>query len=1647
MLISGVSSSGMDPFKLMHNKTVELLSAKVADYALPSPADDAVNLQSDKDLKNMEELLDLDTNVLYSHLSDLYAAEKENTANSMFEESAEIALLHSCKKNMEMLKEHYDKCIESSFFYRQLQQFNQLVKELRSNYEKVTERTSSLHNACDRMMAHQTQIAAGAEQIRANLYYYTQYESVMKKLKSGNFSITGQVFTQILSTIDDCLRFLNSHIHYKDSKTYIAKYEQCLSKAMTVIKMGVIGDLESSQNAVKDRQMKLDMDNHQTAYSDDDIFALLYGVFAARANSVRSALNVAEQHFREITEFQMMVADCQQTYFKIRYQMLESVIRSTIEELTRRHENSSCAVTRNGCVSLLRLCDDEFRLYKQFFTIADDNSSGSRSIALSTPSSPHTSVLASFISGTTSFDDFIESLCRVFYDILRPIIIHNPHLETLTELCTILKVVEMIEERCGLIQSVMSIKGLTSYVSAGESSTYADEYVTSPRNGFVRVMTELVGDVAERIVYRTSLYAQSDIAEFSPSSGDLAYPEKLEMMKEIEKEHTSGKDDTNAAQASAVSLYCLWYPTVRRTVLCLSKLFKCLEPVVFQSIARELLIACCQSLEHAAKQIRNRATEKFSRTRRLLDAELFVVKHLLILREQTSPYRVTRLCGSASSDTIPQRDYVFDLSKYKISASQLFHDRHRWFELTSNNVFLEFLLQVPLAVTEAAGDSRRIIDVRLKTHCHNLINAATDMIILEFADYITKAEEAAATPDFDLAKNDSLKASSMQNFAGQAYKKLTHLWPEIKQCFDLYISFKETEDILLQPVKKRIIDIFTRANVFVDKFYDNEQKQIAGLPNQEHIWLKLGGKKTWLFFDANIKFAVQQTDVALSKFNAGPDRWLTPRSSFRSPIPRDRYPNDVNCYDAGPDRWLTPRSSFRSPIPRGRYPNDVNCYGSGAEAIFKFCGMRTELCLMWVQREDHCPIREGSLAVLNHHPLNIAELLKKVKMNSPPFFNFRLYSLVAFLSILDFYLQRLSENPTPLATTTVGESASTLDINIYNDPSNFLSCSCLGSPRQLCEKMKYRRETYYRAMDMFDRLMVLVVTRPIKQEELLNLANVMVFLASKIEEGRKNECRSIMDYIQELSPSLSLNAQMVFELEFRIIDGLKWSLRPITALDWAKIYMHMMRVYTIYRRIRNFSLAHHSTPSKKRTKIRAATSDDEEVDCLTWAELDDLVVGEPSNRGDWNSRVAIAQVLDLCTADLYSFNFTYRQLGAAAFVWMSGLRDERIVKITGFQIKDLRPAIDFVNSYGRVYMHHIQKGGFNILFVENDPLDDFDKSDEDEEIDVVGDRKEKPISLALSQNAENMKPKILKRKKETAESGLKDKPSPITPKTSEVNKTASEMRGPSTVSPELRKKPRIFLSGSEVSLLEINVNSPNFLSISADANIPKQERLSILSPESGNKKETSQSSTVNVHSPTVSAKKETIPRKDIYCLDLFLNYLIAVGGDRNIKCWTKLAKISLQTDQGVPLNQATSVGKEAGGRKKIIELLCQCGCGKREPVQDNIGIQKLIDSISHERGEGKAGSKLIVSRMNRQGEMEVCCEIVPPHPIELLEDSMKQFYTQCFPLQQSTTERVIRKLQRFWLALENREPCTRRNSHPAQESKCGDGNWKRRKSR
>ncbi|KAK6010121.1 hypothetical protein OSTOST_24886 [Ostertagia ostertagi] len=242
-------------------------------------------------------------------------------------------------------------------------------------------------------------------------------------------------------------------------------------------------------------------------------------------------------------------------------------------------------------------------------------------------------------------------------------------------------------------------------------------------------------------------------------------------------------------------LHCLWYPTVRRTVMCLAKLYRCLDVAVFQSLARDLLTMCTESLEAAALHIAAAPSKKTGHTKKL-DGELFLVKHLLILREQTAPYRQAAHRADA---TLPTLDCSIDFARMK---SSFFDDKSRWFELSSNNAFLELLFSVPIHVSEQSSDTRRVIDLQLRTRCNQLIATSAEFIVGPLLKWVDTAEDELLKPDFDLKKHPDLAPAKLNDLS------------KLCATYSLYIGVAERpEAILLSPVRKRIADTFARALV------------------------------------------------------------------------------------------------------------------------------------------------------------------------------------------------------------------------------------------------------------------------------------------------------------------------------------------------------------------------------------------------------------------------------------------------------------------------------------------------------------------------------------------------------------------------------------------------------------------------------------------------------------------------------------------------------------------------------------------------------------------------------------------------------------------------------------------------------------------
>lgn len=399
----------------------------------------------------------------------------------------------------------------------------------------------------------------------------------------------------------------------------------------------------------------------------------------------------------------------------------------------------------------------------------------------------------------------------------------------------------------------------------------------------------MLEDVQERLVYRTHIYIRSDILNYNPAAGDLAYPEKLEMMESIaeslkqanptHQQHSrsgsnvsassievaqitangnSGEKDQDVAGNEATTvengrppplklnigiadpqsasnmpmspadLHGMWYPTVRRTLVCLSKLFRCIDKTTFQGLSQETLSMCIQSLLLAAEGIKKRKDT--------VHAELFLIKHLLILREQISPFHVD----------FAIRETALDFSKIKDAAYGLYQHKSKLFTMNSNNALLQFIVEGTPQVTEYLVDSKRDVDNQLKKTCEDFIKNVTQSVIgpcqsfLVKADVIVKMNKDEADPhQVSLRQQPFANPEKVQELVTQTYKNVKSKVPGVQKGMSLYLSNKDTEYILFKPIKLNIQQAFQKLIQIISENYTEEEQQIIGCPSVEQINLHL----------------------------------------------------------------------------------------------------------------------------------------------------------------------------------------------------------------------------------------------------------------------------------------------------------------------------------------------------------------------------------------------------------------------------------------------------------------------------------------------------------------------------------------------------------------------------------------------------------------------------------------------------------------------------------------------------------------------------------------------------------------------------------------------------------------------------------------
>ncbi|XP_071441730.1 conserved oligomeric Golgi complex subunit 3-like [Hetaerina americana] len=295
------------------------------------------------------------------------------------------------------LEQHRDEC---SVLLNQIETALSDLGILNEQYQLVSTKTNSLHEVSEHLLSEQNKLIDIANEVEKRLHYFTEVDRLMSRLESPTLSPSSEAFIRILDKLDECIEYMCSHPKYKESSAYLAKYKHALGRAVALARSYVVNTFESATRQAQ--ESTADAGSGSTADPSAKTFALLYGRFRASAPRVRELLKQVESRLDRSPEYRHLLSECHQCYVTQREQIVGESVAAGVAELTQPPSQvgsggggkegpgqgpksptgtlwrggsgipglrgDHCAIFRSACAFLVRVCEDEYQLFFQFFS-------------------------------------------------------------------------------------------------------------------------------------------------------------------------------------------------------------------------------------------------------------------------------------------------------------------------------------------------------------------------------------------------------------------------------------------------------------------------------------------------------------------------------------------------------------------------------------------------------------------------------------------------------------------------------------------------------------------------------------------------------------------------------------------------------------------------------------------------------------------------------------------------------------------------------------------------------------------------------------------------------------------------------------------------------------------------------------------------------------------------------------------------------------------------------------------------------------------------------------------------------------------------------------------------------------------------------
>ncbi|TEA11957.1 Conserved oligomeric Golgi complex subunit 3 [Colletotrichum sidae] len=145
-----------------------------------------------------------------------------------------------------------------------------LLTTLSESFQSVEAQTTTFQSQCEDLLTEQHRLEKLADEVGTDLHFYAYLDNVTRRLNAPGAGrlVDDESFGEVLRNLDSCISFMSTHATYRDAESYLARYESLLTKALHLLEVGFTNRLDgiSSEIANQIAGTKSEATRHALAY-------------------------------------------------------------------------------------------------------------------------------------------------------------------------------------------------------------------------------------------------------------------------------------------------------------------------------------------------------------------------------------------------------------------------------------------------------------------------------------------------------------------------------------------------------------------------------------------------------------------------------------------------------------------------------------------------------------------------------------------------------------------------------------------------------------------------------------------------------------------------------------------------------------------------------------------------------------------------------------------------------------------------------------------------------------------------------------------------------------------------------------------------------------------------------------------------------------------------------------------------------------------------------------------------------------------------------------------------------------------------------------------------------------------------------------